>query len=187
MNRSVALVFALLIAICTIYRIIPYEMRPEWLGAPQLALAVFAGSVIKNRKWAFVLPLASMLISDVLMQILHSFDPSFYAGFYKGQLINYALILSTTVIGFFISERKPAQILAGAIAAPFVFFLLSNFQVWLGSGGLMRSKTFAGLMQTYIDGIPFLRTSLVGTVLFSGVFFGIKALLAAPAQKLAKA
>jgi hypothetical protein len=81
MNRSVALVFALLIAICTIYRIIPYEMRPEWLGAPQLALAVFAGSVIKNRKVAFLLPLASMLVSDVLMQILSSFDPAFYVWF----------------------------------------------------------------------------------------------------------
>lgn len=187
MNRSVALVFALLIAICTIYRIIPYEMRPEWLGAPQLALAVFAGSVIKNRKVAFLLPLASMLVSDVLMQILSSFDPAFYAGFYKGQLINYVLILSTTVIGFFISERKPAQILAGAVAAPVVFFLLSNFQVWAATGGLMRSKTAAGLLQTYIDGLPFLRTSLIGTILFSGVFFGIKALLASPAQQLAKA
>jgi len=51
----------------------------------------------------------------------------------------------------------------------------------------MRSKTAAGLLQTYIDGLPFLRTSLIGTILFSGVFFGIKALLAAPAQQMAKA
>jgi len=187
MNRSVALVFALLIAICTLYRIVPYEMRPEWLGAPQLAMAIFAGSIIKDRKLAFLLPLGSMLISDVIMQLLHSVDPSIYVGFYKGQFINYVLILSTTVIGFFIHERKAGQILAGAIAAPVVYFLLSNFQVWIGGGGLVRAKNLAGLMQTYVDGLPFLKTSMVGTILFSGIFFGVQSVVTASAAAKSKA
>lgn len=187
MNRSVALVFALLVAICTLYRIVPYEMRPEWLGAPQLAMAIFAGSIIKDRKLAFLLPLGSMILSDVLMQLLHMVDPSIYVGIYKGQFINYILILSTTVIGFFIHQRKAGEVLAGALAAPVVYFLLSNFQVWLGGGGLMRAKTPAGLMQTYVDGLPFLKASIVGTILFSGIFFGVQAVLTATADQKSKA
>jgi hypothetical protein len=36
----------------------------------------------------------------------------------------------------------------------------------------MRPKTFSGLMQTYIDGLPFFQTSLYGTLFFSAVLFG---------------
>lgn len=172
MNRSALPMFALLIIVCAAYRVIPYELRPEWLGAPQLAMAVFAGSVLKSRKWSFAVPLFSMLISDLMMQGLHLINDSFRPGFYDGQLVNYLLILSTTVIGFFIRANNPRHILAGALAAPVIFFLLSNFQVWLG--GHSRPATFEGLMQTYIAGLPFLKASLFGTLFFSALFFGMR-------------
>ncbi|MCU0395152.1 MAG: hypothetical protein MUF29_04540, partial [Chitinophagaceae bacterium] len=94
MNRNVALIFAMMVLVATAYRIVPYTARPEWLGAPQLAMAIFAGSVIKDRKWAFALPLFSMLISDMVMQGLHLMNSSYFPGFYKGQFLNYVLILS---------------------------------------------------------------------------------------------
>jgi hypothetical protein len=177
MNRNVALIFAIMIVVSAAYRMVPYTVRPEWLGAPQLAMAVFAGAVIKDRKWAFALPLFSMLLSDLLMEALHQMNSSYYAGFYKGQFLNYVLILATTVIGFFINSRKPLHILCGALAAPIVYFLLSNFAVWIGGGGLGRPQTFEGLMMVYADGLPFLKTSLMGTGVFSVVFFGAHYLL----------
>ncbi|HSR40298.1 MAG TPA: DUF6580 family putative transport protein [Phnomibacter sp.] len=177
MNRNVALIFAIMIGVSAAYRVVPYTLRPEWLGAPQLAMAVFAGAVIKDRKWAFALPLFSMLLSDLTMQGLHQFNNSYYPGFYKGQFLNYVLILATTVIGFFINGRKPLQILAGALAAPISYFLLSNFAVWIGGGGLGRPQTVQGLMMVYADGLPFLKTSLMGTAVFSVVFFGLHRLL----------
>jgi hypothetical protein len=185
MNRSLLLTFGLLVVVSAAYRVIPYEMRPEWLGAPQLAMALLAGSVIKDRKWAFALPLASMLLSDILMEILHSYYPSVSAGFYSGQLLNYIFILSTTVIGFFISSRKPTEIAGGALAAPVVYFLLSNFAVWLGGGGLQRAKTMSGLLMTYADGLPFLKASLIGTMVFSAVLFGAYQLFSAKKRILA--
>jgi hypothetical protein len=119
---------------------IPFEMREGWLGAPQFAIAIFAGSVIKQKRWAFALPVFSMLISDIFMQVMHYFNPSLMPGFYSGQFSNYLLVASLTVIGFFISSRKPAEIGAGILAAPTVYFLLSNFIVWAGNGGWQRSK-----------------------------------------------
>ncbi|HSC53443.1 MAG TPA: DUF6580 family putative transport protein [Phnomibacter sp.] len=188
MNRKIAFLFAVLIVVCALYRMVPYEMRPEWLGAPQIAMAIFAGSVIKDRKWAFAVPLFSMLFSDILMQGMHWANPTAMApGFYKGQLLNYILILSTTVIGFFINSKKASQVLAGAVAAPVIYFLLSNTAVWIGGGGYFRPKTFDGLLLTLTDGIPFLKTSLAGTLLFSGVFFGSAALLTSERRSLAKA
>jgi hypothetical protein len=53
-----------------------------------------------------------------------------------------------------------------------VYFLLSNFAVWLGGGGFQRPKTFSGLMLCYEDALPFLRSSMGYTVLFSALLFG---------------
>lgn len=172
-NNQLSLVFLIVLVLGTLYRIIPFEIRPTWIGSPQLAIAVFAGAVIKSRKWSFALPILSLFISDVAMEVLFKMGASEFSGFYKGQWINYLLIASTTIIGFFINKRKVADIAGGLIAAPVIYFLFSNFVVWIGNGGYQRAKTFIGLTQCYIDALPFLSASLVGTVLFGGLFFGI--------------
>lgn len=171
-NRDILFALFLLIMATALYRVIPYEMRAGWLGAPQFAIAIFAGSVIKSKKWAFALPVFSMLVSDMVMQVLHWYDPSLMPGFYGGQLLNYALIASLTVIGFFIHRSKALEIGSGILAAPTVFFLLSNFIVWAGNGGWHRSKTFAGLMQSYGDGLPFYKMDLLGTLVWGIILFG---------------
>ncbi|MES2648422.1 MAG: DUF6580 family putative transport protein [Bacteroidota bacterium] len=181
-NRNTLLAFALLIMATALYRVVPYDMRAGWLGAPQFAMALFAGSVIKSRKWAFALPVFSMLISDIVMQVLHYYNPGLMPGFYSGQLLNYLLIASLTVIGFFINRRKLVEIGAGILAAPTVYFLLSNFIVWAGSGGWQRSKTFAGLIQCYADGLPFYKLHLLGTAVWSIVLFGLFQLVAQSRQ-----
>ena len=172
-NRNSLIALMLLVLASALYRVVPYDMRAGWLGAPQFAMAIFAGAVIKNKKWAYALPIFSMLMSDIVMQVLHAFNPALMPGFYSGQLLNYVLIGSLTVIGFFINRQKPAEIGAGILAAPTVFFLLSNFIVWAGNGGWQRSKTFAGLMQSYADGLPFYKMDLLGTMIWGVALFGI--------------
>ena len=76
-------------------------------------------------------------------------------GFYDGMWVNYLLFGSLTIIGFYIQPGKISSIAKGVIAAPTVFFLTSNFITWAGNGGYQRGMSFSGLMQTYIDGIPF--------------------------------
>jgi hypothetical protein len=172
-NRNNLFALLLLILATALYRVIPYDMRAGWLGAPQFAIAIFAGSVIKDKKWAFALPVFSMLLSDLVMQVLYWNNASLMPGFYSGQFLNYVLIASLTVIGFFINGRNKVEIGAGILAAPTVYFLLSNFIVWAGNGGWQRSKTFAGLMQSYADGLPFYKMDLLGTLVWGIVLFGI--------------
>jgi hypothetical protein len=172
-NRNTVLVFLMVFLATALFRVIPYDLRAGWLGAPQFAIAVFAGAVIKDRKMAFALPLISMLLSDTIMQIMHAFNPALMPGFYSGQFINYAIIVFLTVIGFFVSKSNPLQIGAGLLASPIVFFILSNFFVWAGNGGWHHPKTLAGMMQTYTDGLPFLKTDLLGTAVWGVALFGI--------------
>ena len=79
-----------------IYRVFPN--RPMGF-APQMAIAVFAGSLfVNNKKLAFLLPLLSMFISDGLYQVLYMNGLTDISGFYGGQWKNYLLIIGLTFI-----------------------------------------------------------------------------------------
>jgi hypothetical protein len=164
--------FLLLIIVAALYRIIPN--RPFGF-APQWAMAVFAGAVIKDKKWAFIIPVLSMFISDLLYQGLYMAGATNMVGFYEGQWQNYLLFTLLVFVGMAVKKLNLIQITAASLAAPAIYFLISNFLVWASNGttrGLDRPKTFDGLMLCYADGIPFFRMSILATLIFSALLFG---------------
>lgn len=172
MNISKQLIgsFILLIVIASLYRIMPG--RPFGF-APQIAMAIFGGAVIKDKKWAFLLPILSLFVSDALYELLYINGIGNISGFYGGQITNYILFAGLTTFGFFIKNLNLKSIAISSVAAPTAYFIVSNFLVWLSPmGGLMRPKTFSGLMMTMADGLPFYPWSLAATFIFSAVFFG---------------
>src|SRR5215204_3767615 len=105
-NKSNLLILFMLILACALYRV--WDSRPMGF-APQIAMALFAGSVIKDKKFAFLFPILSLFVSDLLYQFLYSQGLTTIKGFYSGQISNYILIASITVIGFFINKNKIVQ------------------------------------------------------------------------------
>jgi hypothetical protein len=171
LNKKLLVSVVLIIVVSAIYRVSPLR---EYGFAPQWAIAIFSGFLFAdNKKWAFALPLLSMLLSDVLYEILFSMKLTNIQGFYGfGQIVNYALFALVTCIGFFIKQLNAVKVATASIVAPSVFFLLSNFDVWITNTGYLRSKTLAGLMQCYVDGLPFYKNSIIGTLFFSTLLFG---------------
>ena len=55
------------------------------------------------------------------------------------------------------------------ISSSLIFFIISNFGVWVSSD--MYEKNIAGLVNCYIMAIPFLKNTLISTVLFSYLSF----------------
>lgn len=164
--------FLLLIVVASLYRIMPG--RPYGF-APQIAMAIFGGAIVRDKKLAFILPLLSMLVSDALYQLLYINGVGNIPGFYDGQALNYLLFAGLTVFGFFIKNFNVKKIAVASLAAPTVYFIISNFLVWASASplaGLARPKTFSGLMMCYSDGLPFYPWSLASTVVFSAVLFG---------------
>ena len=68
LSRYTLLSLLLLVLVAAIYRVIPN--RP-WGFAPQFAMTLFCGAMIKDKKIAFLLPLLSIFISDLLYQVLY--------------------------------------------------------------------------------------------------------------------
>ena len=169
LSKNTLISFLLLIVIAAIYRAIPG--RP-WGFAPQFAMALFGGAVLTDKKMAFLLPIFSLLISDCIYQLLYSYGLTEIQGFYAGQVENYLLFASLTIVGFFVNAKNIPSIFKGSLASPTLFFILSNLFVWIGNGGFQRGKTVTGFLQTYIDGLPFYINSLLATMVFSTLLFG---------------
>ena len=51
-----------------------------------------------------------------------------------------------------------------------LFFLITNFGCWIGS--TTYPQNFAGLMECYVMGIPFLKGTLLSDLFYCGVLFG---------------
>jgi len=173
LNRSNLLILFILILACALYRV--WDSRPMGF-APQIAMALFAGSVSKDKRFAFLFPILSLFISDLIYQILYIQGLSTIKGFYSGQWQNYLLIASITIIGFFINKNKIGQIFIGSLAGAVYFFLISNFMVWVGGGWDINNqpypRSFSGLMLCYTEALPFFKWSVLSTLVFNGVFFG---------------
>lgn len=86
---------------------------------------------------------------------------------------------------YFLRRSTSAGRIAGAaLGTSLGFFLVSNFGSWLEQA-LPYGYSFEGLLNCYAAAVPFYRGTLLGDLLFTGVFFGTHAVLSAyfPAER----
>lgn len=127
--------------------------------APVTALALFAGAGMRFPKAVFP-ALIAMAISDFFI----GFSPlpittSVYGSF--------ALI---STLGVLLRKKKIWAVPLAAFASSMLFFIVTNFSVWLFSG--MYEKTLAGLILCYINALPFLKNTIIGDIVYTSVIFG---------------
>ncbi len=134
--------------------------------SPVIAIALFSGFIIKQKDFSFLLPLLALFVSDAVIQFLYTQELFPYAGFYSGQWKNYLILMSATLIGWLLKGRNYSSLAIGAVAAPTVFFLLSNFGVWMSATEVTYTKNFSGLLTCYAAGLPFYKNALIATVVF---------------------
>lgn len=134
-------------------------------ATPIVAIALFAG-VYFNRRLSIILPLVAMFLSDLLI------------GFYSWPIMVavYASFAVAGVMGWWLAKHRGVATTIGAtLAGSTLFFLVTNWAVWQFSA--LYVHTPAGLMQSYIAGLPFYRNMLLGDLFFVGVLFGAQALV----------
>jgi len=186
MNRSAAssilnagpLVLMGLIVLAALTRVLPHP--PNF--SPVASIALFGGAWFASRGWAVAVPLVGLLISDL---VLASINGGLYASWFGGRdmLAVYGCIVLTTVIGFRMRGKVGGgSILGYSLLGAVLFYLVTNFVAWLGNP--MYPQTGAGLMASYVAGIPFFRWSVLGTLVYSAALFGGFALLRAQVPAL---
>ncbi|MFM7083780.1 MAG: DUF6580 family putative transport protein [Hyphomicrobium sp.] len=128
------------------------------------ALALFGGAYFSDKRFAFVVPLAALFLSDLFL------------GFYPHMELVYASFALVVCIGIWLQTRRTALgIVTATFASSCLFFLITNFGVWFFQS--LYPKTLEGLMSCYIAALPFFQNALQGDLLFTAVLFGTFTLL----------
>ena len=128
--------------------------------SPIAAMALFSGAYMPRKLLAFVAPFGALILSDVAL-----------GGFYPGMNFVYLSFALTVLIGWAVAKRKtPLTIGAAALASSVLFFVLTNFGMWLFSG--IYPVTQAGLVACYVAAIPFFQNTVAGDLFFTALLFG---------------
>ncbi len=163
--RSSVIAGAILLAAVT--RLIPHP--PNF--APITAMALFGAASFIDKRVALLMPLLALFISDVCIEAMHRMGQIASWGFYSGMGVTYTAFLLITLIGFLLRRRRSASTIAAAtFAGSVVFFVVSNFGVWLT--GILYPRTLEGLLSCYTAAIPFFPNTLLGDAVYSIVLFG---------------
>jgi len=131
---------------------LPYNFTPVE------AIALFGGAYFRDRRLAFIVPLAAMFVADLIIG-LHPLLP-----------VIYACIAASVVLGFGLRDRVSVLRVAGwGIAGSLLFFAVVSFVEWLlGDTDYCR----AGIVSCYAAALPFLKNWMAGTLVWSAVLFG---------------
>lgn len=140
-----------------ILRLIPH--LPNF--APIAALALFGGTYL-NKKYALLVPLGAMLVSDYFIGFA-SFPVTFSVYF------SFFLI---GLIGLWLRRHKNlANIIGATLAGSILFFLITNFAVWAATP--WYPKNWVGMSQCYILALPFFRNTILGDLFYVSTMFGL--------------
>lgn len=148
-----------IIFFAVVLRLLPHP--PNF--APIAAIALFGGTYL-DKKYALMVPLLVMLISD------------FFLGLHQTMAFVYGSFLLIGLIGLWLKKHKNLKkILLATISSSILFFIITNFGVWLVWD--FYPKNLTGLLQSYFLALPFFRNTLLGDLFYTGLFFGSYELL----------
>ncbi len=151
----------LLVIVAVFSRLIPHPWNLTAVGA----VALFAGAHLKPRSLAFIVPLLAFFITDLIL------------GVHNTMIFTYGAVALCSLLGIlFLQKPSPVKILGTSLTASVIFFLISNFGVWLVGG--LYPMTTEGLVNCFIMAVPFFQGQVIGDLLHSAVLFGAYAVIA---------
>ena len=87
----------------------------------------------------------------------------FIIGYHSGTHWTWGSVLVIGLISQYFSKNMSLR-LVGALTGAFIFFLVTNFGVWISG---MYGYTINGLLNCFVLAIPFFTYSLISTLIFS--------------------
>lgn len=153
--RPTFLLVAILLAAAS--RLVPHPPNFTPIGA----IALFGGASFAGRRAAFLVPLAAMFASDLVLGI-HVLLP-----------VVYACLAFNVVLGWSLRSRRGALSIACAtLLGSCVFFVVTNAACW----ALWYPRNLAGLLTCYTAAIPFFQNTLLGDAFYTAGLFSALAL-----------
>ena len=129
-----------------------------------LALSLFCGSLSRHRA-AVLIPLAVRILSDLAIQYKTGY------GFFPSWPFDYTAYVLIFALGTVIRPDQALRIAGGTVASIAIYFVISNLGVWWIWPDTYE-HTAAGLLNCYVNAIPFAKGTLFGNAVLAIAFFG---------------
>lgn len=150
-----------------------------WLqNVSPLAAMALCGAIYLPRRMAWSLPLAMLLVSDVIIN-----TTVYHLPLLTWEIGPRYLALGLVTAGGFTLRGRVGKlgVLTASLAGSLLFYGITNTGSWLAEP--LYARSFAGWAQALTSGLPgypgtwwFYRQTLVGDVLFTALFLGCMAL-----------
>ena len=122
----------------------------------------------------WVLPLATIIVTDILLNLFHYSMPVMVPEL----VVNWMILALFVVLAKWLARRRSyGRVFLGTLIGALLFYLVSNTVSWMVNPAY--AKTIAGWVQALTVGLPgfpptwlFGLKSLLGTGLFTGLFAG---------------
>jgi len=146
------------------------RLIPHWPNFTAVAaIALFGGARFGNKMIAFVIPLAALFLTDLIL------------GFHGTMLPVYIAFSITVMLGFSLRKQNNFGLIGlTAAGATVIFFLITNFGAWITMP--FYPKDASGLMMAYTAGLAFFHdgaygispfvNQLMGDVVYTLALFG---------------
>jgi hypothetical protein len=176
-NKKSLFTVLILVLLAVASRLLPHP--PNFTPITGMTLL---GAAYFSRKWMiFIIPILAFWLSDlVLNNVVYSAYMDGFTLFNTNMIFTYGAIILIALIGSkFLKKIKFTNLILASLGSSVIFYLLTNFGTWLGSG--IYPKTLAGLGTCMAMGIPFLSNggevpfflyTLVGDLFYSFLLFG---------------
>ncbi len=148
---------------CVVLGIVARLVPHPWNVSPVTAIALFAGAHLP-RRWALGLVWLLLACTDLIL------------GWHTTLPFTWAAFSLTVLFGRWARQQlTTGRLIIASVASSLLFFIITNFGVWLV--GELYPRTLEGLSTCYVAAIPFFRNTLLGDLVYTGVFFGSFSLL----------
>ncbi|HYH57517.1 MAG TPA: DUF6580 family putative transport protein [Anseongella sp.] len=172
-NRTGITILTGIIFTAALSRILPHP----WNFTPVGAMALFGSAYYASRWMAFIVPLAALWISDVVIN--STIHAPFIEGsplFHPSMIAVYLAFISITLTGLLILRKvSVSRVLLSALTGAVAFWLIVDFASWTWDPiyRTLYPRNLAGLLACYTAGFPFFLKMLLGNLLYSSLLFGV--------------
>jgi hypothetical protein len=135
-------------------RLIPHPWNFTAVGA----MALIGGAMLQSKKKSLMIPIAALFLSDLVV------------GFQSTMVYVYFGFAASVCMGWSLQNNRSAfRVGTLSLISSAIFFLLTNFGVWLEGG--FYTQNFQGLISCYLAALPFFDNQIIGDLFYSSLLF----------------
>lgn len=176
-NPRFAILAIMMIAVAALRIPNAAQLGPLSNFTPIGAMGLFGGAHFSKHWKAFGFPLLTLLASDLIINIF-VYNGQYGIMYGSWYWVYGGFVLIVLMGRFFLKKVSVKNVLLTGIGSTLVYWMIVDFGVFVFgctdiTTGQTMNHSFASLIKCYAQGAPYMKNFLLGTLVYSGIMFGL--------------